>query len=135
VIFGAPSMNERASQTREILAWGYANFETAKVQPANQVLAKAKVWYGKDNDVQIGLAENFNVTMQKGQANAIKTQLVVQPKLTAPLKKGQVIGKLVASIDGKVISEKPLVALQDVEEAGFFAKMMDHIKQFFSNLF
>jgi D-alanyl-D-alanine carboxypeptidase (penicillin-binding protein 5/6) len=128
-------MNERASQTREILAWGYANFETVKVQPANQVLAKAKVWYGKSNDVQIGLAENFNVTMQKGQANAIKTQLVVQPKLTAPLKKGQVIGKFVASIDGKVISEKPLVALQDVEEAGFFAKIIDHIKQFFSNLF
>ncbi|WP_407308216.1 D-alanyl-D-alanine carboxypeptidase PBP5/6 [Acinetobacter sp.] len=135
VIFGAPSMNERASQTREMLAWGYANFETVKVQPANQVLAKAKVWYGKDNDVKIGLAENFNVTMQKGQANAIKTQLVVQPKLTAPLKKGQVIGKFVASIDGKVISEKPLVALQDVEEAGFFARIIDHIKQFFSNLF
>ena len=56
VIFGAPSMNERASQTREILAWGYANFETVKVQPANQVLAKAKVWYGKSNDVQIGLS-------------------------------------------------------------------------------
>jgi D-alanyl-D-alanine carboxypeptidase (penicillin-binding protein 5/6) len=46
-----------------------------------------------------------------------------------------VVGKYVASIDGKVISEKPLVALQDVEEAGFFAKMIDHIKQFFSNLF
>lgn len=128
-------MNERASQTREILAWGYANFETVKVQPANQVLAKAKVWYGKENDVKIGLAENFNVTLPKGQANAIKTQLVVQPKLTAPLKKGQVVGKYVASLDGKVISEKPLVALQDVEEAGFFAKMLDHIKQFFSNLF
>ena len=135
VIFGATSMNERASQTREILSWGYANFETVKVQPANQVLAKAKVWYGKENDVKIGLAENFNVTMPKGQADAIKTQLVVQPKLTAPLKKGQVVGKFVASLNGKVISEKPLIALQNIEEAGFFAKMIDHIKQFFSNLF
>ena len=135
VIFGAPSMNERASQTREILAWGYANFETVKVQPAKQVLAKAKVWYGKDNEVQIGLAENFNVTMPKGEANAIKTQLVVQPKLTAPLKQGQVVGKYVATLNGKVIAEKPLVALQNIEEAGFFAKMIDHIKQFFSNLF
>lgn len=135
VIFGAPTVNERASQTREILAWGYANFETVKVQPANQILGKAKVWYGKEKELKIGLAENFNVTMQKGQANAIKTQLVVQPKLTAPIKKGQVIGKYVASLDGKVISEKPLVALQDIEEAGFFAKMLDHIKQFFSNLF
>ena len=135
VIFGAPSMQERATQTREILAWGYANFETKNVQAANQVLAKSKVWFGKESDVQIGLAETFNVTMPKGQANAIKTQLVVQPKLTAPLKKGQVVGKYVASLDGKVIAEKPLVALQAVEEAGFFAKMIDHIKQFFSNLF
>ena len=135
VIFGAPSMQERATQTREILAWGYANFETKNVQAANQVLAKSKVWFGKESDVQIGLAETFNVTMPKGQANAIKTQLAVQPKLTAPLKKGQVVGKYVASLDGKVIAEKPLVALKDVEEAGFFARMLDHIKQFFSNLF
>lgn len=135
VIFGAPSMQERATQTREILAWGYANFETKNVQAANQVLAKSKVWFGKESDVQICLAETFNVTMPKGQANAIKTQLVVQPKLTAPLKKGQVVGKYVASLDGKVIAEKPLVALKDVEEAGFFARMLDHIKQFFSNLF
>ena len=135
VIFGTPSMNERASQTRTLLAWGFANFETANVQPANQVLAKAKVWFGKEDDVQIGLAENFNVTMPKGQADKITTQLVVQPLLNAPLAKGQVVGKLVASLDGKVIAEKPLVALKPVEEAGFFARMIDHIKMFFSNLF
>lgn len=135
VIFGAPSMNERANQTRSLLAWGYSNFETVSVQPANQVLAKAKVYFGKDNDVQIGLAENFNVTMPKGQANNIKTQVTVQPNLNAPLKQGQVVGKLTATLDGKVIAEKPLVALKAVEEAGFFSRMIDHIKMFFSNLF
>ena len=135
VIFGAPSMNERANQTRSLLAWGYSNFETISVQPANQVLAKAKVYFGKENTVQIGLAENFNVTMPKGQANAIKTQINVQPNLKAPLKQGQVVGKLTATLDGKVIAEKPLVALKAVEEAGFFSRMFDHIKQFFSNLF
>jgi D-alanyl-D-alanine carboxypeptidase (penicillin-binding protein 5/6) len=45
------------------------------------------------------------------------------------LAKGQVVGKLVASLDGKV-AEKPLVALKPVEEAGFFARMIDHIKMF-----
>ena len=135
VIFGTPSMNERAGQTRSLLAWGFANFETANVQPANQVLAKAKVWFGKTDEVELGLAEHFNVTMPKGQADKIKTQLVVQPKLNAPLAHGQVVGKLVASLDGKVIAEKPLVALKPVEEAGFFARLIDHIKLFFSNLF
>ena len=135
VIFGTPSMNERAGQTRSLLAWGFANFETANVQPANQVLAKAKVWFGKTDEVELGLAEHFNVTMPKGQADKIKTQLVVQPKLNAPLAHGQVVGKLVASLDGKVIAEKPLVALKPVEEASFFARLIDHIKLFFSNLF
>ncbi|EEH70266.1 serine-type D-Ala-D-Ala carboxypeptidase [Acinetobacter sp. ATCC 27244] len=135
VIFGTPSMNERANQTRALLAWGFANFETANVQPANQAIAKAKVWFGKEDEVQIGLAENFNVTMPKGQADKIKTQLVIQPQLNAPLAQGQVIGKLVASLDGKVIAEKPLVALKPVEEAGFFARMIDRIKLFFSSFF
>ena len=135
VIFGTPSMNERAGQTRSLLAWGFANFETANVQPANQVLAKAKVWFGKTDEVELGLAEHFNMTMPKGQADKIKTQLVVQPKLNAPLAHGQVVGKLVASLDGKVIAEKPLVALKPVEEASFFARLIDHIKLFFSNLF
>lgn len=135
VIFGAPSMNERASQTRSLLAWGYSNFETVSVQPANKALAKSKVYFGQENDVQIGLAENFNVTMPKGQANAIKTQVNVQPNLNAPLKQGQVVGKLTATLDGKVIAEKPLVALKAVEEAGFFSRLIDHIKMFFSNLF
>ncbi|RKG37397.1 D-alanyl-D-alanine carboxypeptidase PBP5/6 [Acinetobacter rongchengensis] len=135
VIFGAPSMNERASQTRSLLAWGYSNFETVSVQPANKALAKSKVYFGQENDVQIGLAENFNVTMPKGQANAIKTQINVQPNLNAPLKQGQVVGKLTATLDGKVIAEKPLVALKAVEEAGFFSRLIDHIKMFFSNLF
>ncbi|MDQ9010042.1 D-alanyl-D-alanine carboxypeptidase PBP5/6 [Acinetobacter gerneri] len=135
VIFGAPGMNDRATQTRELLSWGYANFETKNVKPANQVLAKSKVWFGKENEVNVGLAENFSVTMPKGQAGDIKTQISVQPNLNAPLQKGQVVGKLIATMDGKVIAEKPLVALQSVEEAGFFSRMIDHIKQFFSNLF
>ncbi|MCG2952895.1 serine-type D-Ala-D-Ala carboxypeptidase, partial [Escherichia coli] len=71
VIFGTNSVNERANQTRTLLAWGFSNFETVTVQPANQVLAKAEVWFGKENEVQICLAENFNVTMPKGQADNI----------------------------------------------------------------
>lgn len=75
------------------------------------------------------------MTLPRGQANEIKTQISVQPNLNAPLKQGQVIGKMIATLDGKVIAEKPLVALNAVEEAGFFSRMFDHIKLFFSNLF
>ncbi|SDB85142.1 D-alanyl-D-alanine carboxypeptidase PBP5/6 [Acinetobacter boissieri] len=135
VVFGAPSVNARAIQTRELLAWGYANYETVRVKPAGQTLKSVKVWFGTDNEVPVGLADDFSVTMPKGQAGDIKTDLQISTALNAPLQSGQVIGKLVASLNGKVISEKPVVALKAVEEAGFFSRMVDHIKQFFSNLF
>ncbi len=41
VIFGTPSMSERADQTRALLAWGFANFETANVQPAKPSACKS----------------------------------------------------------------------------------------------
>ena len=43
--------------------------------------------------------------------------------LVAPIAKGQVIGKLRVSLDGKVIAERPLVAIQAVEQANFFKRM------------
>ena len=135
VIFGTPSIQERATQTRELLGWGFANYETVKVQPANQTLKTVRVWFGEENQVPVGLTEDFNVTMPKGQASDIKTSLQISPEVNAPLKQGQVVGKLVATLDGKVIAEKQVVALKAVDEAGFFSRLVDHIKQFFSKLF
>jgi D-alanyl-D-alanine carboxypeptidase (penicillin-binding protein 5/6) len=135
VVMGTPSMNERASQTRAILNWGFSNFENTTLRPAGQSLATTPVWFGQQDSVSVGLAENMAVTLPRGQAANIKTQLVVDPNIKAPIKKGQVIGKVVANLDGKMLTEKPLVALAAVEEAGFFARMIDHVKIFFSQFF
>lgn len=135
VVMGTPSMQDRASQTRAILNWGFSNFENTTLRPAAQSLATAPVWFGKKDTVSVGLAENMSVTLPRGQAANAKTQLVVDPNIKAPIQKGQVVGKVIANLDGKMLTEKPLVALEAVEESGFFARMIDHIKIFFSNLF
>ncbi len=135
VVMGTKSMQERASQTRAILNWGFSNFENTTLRTASQSLATTPVWFGKQSSVSVGLAENMAVTLPRGQGANVKTQLVVNPSINAPIQKGQVIGKLVATLDGKMLTEKPLVALEAVEEAGFFARMMDHIKIFFSQFF
>lgn len=135
VVMGTKSMQERANQTRAILNWGFSNFENTTLRPAAQSLATTPVWFGKQNSVSVGLAENMAVTLPRGQGANVKTQLVVDPSIKAPIQKGQVIGKVIASLDGKMLTEKPLVALEAVEEAGFFSRMMDHIKIFFSKFF
>lgn len=135
VIMGAPTMQERASQTRELLNWGFGNFETAIIRPAKQALATSPVWFGQENVVQLGIVDALATTMPKGQADNIETKLQVNPELSAPLKQGQVVGKITAISNGKVVAEQPLVVLKAVEESGFFARLIDHIKLFFSGLF
>ena len=135
VVMGTKSMQERANQTRAILNWGFSNFENTTLRPAGQSLATTPVWFGKQTSVSVGLAENMAVTLPRGQGENVKTQIVVNPSINAPIQKGQVIGKMVATLDGKMLTEKPLVALEAVEEAGFFSRMMDHVKIFFSKFF
>lgn len=134
VIMGAPSVQERAVQSRELLNWGFSNFETVTLRPAAQPLATTPIWFGQTDTVSIGLAEGMSVTLPRGQATKVQTQFSVQPNLEAPIQQGQVIGKLIASLDGKPIAERPLVALQAVEQASFFSRLLDRIKMFFAKL-
>lgn len=135
VIFGAPSMQARTAQTRSLLAWGYQNFEAVPVQAGKQVLQHSPVAFGKASKVNVGLAHDFLVTLPKAQKAKLETQMLLKSELMAPVTAGQVVGKMVVSIGGKTIAEQPLVALETIEQAGFFGRLFEHCKRFVLSLF
>ncbi|ETH87313.1 penicillin-binding protein 5, C-terminal domain protein, partial [Bordetella pertussis STO1-CHOC-0018] len=51
--------------------------------------------------------------------------------LVAPLTKGQQVGTLQLTLDGKTLRVEPLVVQEDVERAGFFGRMADTVKRWF----
>lgn len=135
VIFGAPTEEARTAQTKELFAWGFTNFDSINVKTGKETLTTAQVWFGTKNQVNIGLVEDFSIIVPKGEKPSITTEIVLQPELNAPIQQGQVIGKLITTMNDQQIAEKPLVALEAIEQAGFFSRLIDHIKQFFANLF
>lgn len=135
VIFGAPTEEARTAQTKELFAWGFTNFDSINVKTGKETLTTAQVWFGTKNQVNIGLVEDFSIIVPKGEKPSITTEIVLQPELNAPIQQGQVVGKLITTMNDQQIAEKPLVALDAVEQAGFFSRLIDHIKQFFANLF
>ena len=132
VIMNADSKQARADQTRVLFNWGYGNFEEATPAQAGATLATAKVVDGVAPTVTAGVAQAWTLVVPKGQAAAVQTSVSLTPGLTAPVAKGAVIGKLVASANGKPLGETPLVALAAVERAGFFERMRQHIAGMFS---
>ena len=132
VIMGADSTQARADQTRVLFNWGYANFEEATPVQVGATLATAKVKYGVVEEVAAGPAQAWTLVVPKGKSAAIQTAVTLTPGLEAPIAKGAVVGKIVATADGKPVGEMPVVALAAVERAGFFQRMRQHIAGWFS---
>lgn len=134
VVMGAPSMQARADQTRALFAWGFANFENVKPYSAGTVLGTPRVWFGKAEQVKVGLAQDLTLTLAHGDRNRLQAAMQILPAVKAPLAKGQAVGTLTLTLDGQVVASQPIVALAPVEEAGFLVRLWHHIKLFFSSL-
>jgi len=132
VIMNADSAQARADQTRVLFNWGYANFEQATPVKADATLATAKVTYGMVPTVAVGVPKAWTLLVPKGQAGAVQTAVTLNPTLEAPIAKGAVVGKVVATANGKPLGETPVVALAAVERAGFFQRLGQRITGLFS---
>ncbi|TAA10195.1 MULTISPECIES: D-alanyl-D-alanine carboxypeptidase family protein [Pseudoxanthomonas] len=125
VIMGDVSEKQRAEDSLALLNWGFRFYETHRLYEPGKVLATQKVWKGDQRQVQLGVAAPLLVTVPRGRYEQLKPSMDVPKQLVAPIKQGQQIGTVKVSLDGKVIAQAPLVAVNAVEEGGFFRRLWD----------
>jgi D-alanyl-D-alanine carboxypeptidase (penicillin-binding protein 5/6) len=129
VILNTSSAQARADQTRTLLGWGYSTFEKVTPIQPNTVVTTAKVSFGKADTVAAGLGAPWLLTVPRGQQ--VQTSVEVKPGLEAPVAKGSVVGKVVATSNGKPVGETTLVAQADVERAGLLQRMWQYVAKLF----
>ncbi len=136
VVMGAPSDRIRFNESESLLTWGFRFFETLTPIKAGDAFTSQRVWFGEDKMVPLGVAENASLTTPKGQLKNLKASFTLTNKqLEAPLAKNQVVGTVDFSLDGKVVDQRPLVALKEVKEGGFFSRIWDFVMMKISGLF
>ena len=123
VVLGDTSENARAVDSLALLNWGFRFYETHRLYEANRPLATPKVWKGAEDLVRVGVASPLLVTAQRGKYGQMKATMDLPRSLVAPIAKGQRIGTVKVTVDGKVVAQAPLVALAAVEEGGFFKRL------------
>jgi serine-type D-Ala-D-Ala carboxypeptidase (penicillin-binding protein 5/6) len=131
VVMGTTSEKQRADDNQSLLNYGFRFYETHKVYDANKMLAQPELWKGTQNNIQLGLAEELLLTVPRGRYNDLKANMQMPSRLIAPFTKGQQVGTLKVMLDGKPLAERPLVALADAPEAGFWGRMSDGIMLWF----
>lgn len=134
-VMGTTSMQARADQVRALLNWGFSSYESVTPMKAGTVLSDAPVWFGVADSVKVGLDKDLSLTLPRGKKDDVEAKTRLQPELEAPIAKGQVVGEVVVSIDGKVLTTQPVVALEAVEEANVVVRLWHYLKRFLTNLF
>lgn len=129
VILNTHSAQARADETRTLLGWGFSSFEKVSPIQLNTVVTTAKVSFGKADTVTAGLGAPWMLTVPRGQQ--VQTSVELTTGLEAPVAKGSVVGKVVATSSGKPVGEAPLVAQAEVERSGFLLRMWQHIAKLF----
>lgn len=135
VVFGASSEAARAAETQKLLTYGFRFFETKTFYKKGVELAESKVWKGEESKVKVGLAENLTVTLPRGQVQKMAATMILDESAIAPISKGQRLGVVEVRSGDEVVHTADLVALDDVEEGGFFSRLFDTIQMFFYSLF
>ncbi len=123
VVMGSTSEAKRASDSLALLNWGFRFFETHALYAPGKPVATQKVWKGQADEVRLGVARPMLVTMQRGKYAQLKPTMDVPETLEAPIAKGKALGTVRVRLDGKVIAQAPLVAIDGVEEGGFFKRL------------
>jgi D-alanyl-D-alanine carboxypeptidase (penicillin-binding protein 5/6) len=128
IVMGTSSENARANESQKLLNWGFVAFEPVKLFDSDQSLLNQKVWKGSSGTIKVGRTHAIVVAVAQGSAGKLTTEIVRREPLLAPVAKGQQVALLRVKSAGVQVVEVPLLALEEVSQAGIFGRAWDAIR-------
>ncbi|MBF8417440.1 D-alanyl-D-alanine carboxypeptidase family protein [Heyndrickxia coagulans] len=121
VVFGAPSTKVRNAQVSKMLDYAFSQYTSHPLYRKGAVLDQVKVSKGSMRHVQAVTSEPVSVLTKKGvKLSNLKKNVELKKNVQAPVQKGDEIGTLTVSQDGKVLAKTTLVADKTVKRAGWW---------------
>jgi D-alanyl-D-alanine carboxypeptidase (penicillin-binding protein 5/6) len=132
VVMGSASMKARENASAALLNYGFTFYDTKLAVKGGAVLATARVWKGENPSVDLGIKDDFYITVPRGQADAVKTAADVQPRLIAPLALDANLGTLRVFAGSETLATMPLHPLKSVAAGGWWRRLIDTIRLWFA---
>ena len=129
VVLGEPDSNTRFAESRKLLDYGFANFETTQVNSKGEEVQTVEVKKGLQSNVNAIYKDDVKLLLKKGEKGKIDRVVNIDANIVAPVKAGQKIGEVVYKMSDNEIGKAELVASNDVQRASFirlfFRMVMD----------
>lgn len=131
VVLGEPDSNTRFAESRKLLDYGFANFETVLVDNMGEVVQQVEVKKGIQPVTNAVFKEDVKLLLRKGEKGKIERVVNVSADIRAPVKSGQKIGEVIYTLSGKEVGRADIVASSDVQRATFLRMMLRLMQEWF----
>jgi len=131
VILGADSDKARTQNSQSLLNYGFRHFETHRLYRANETLKTARIWYGDQEQLAIGVESDIYITIPRGRYRELQASMEIDSEINAPVVRGQEMGVVNVKLDDELVVSKSIVATHAVNDGGLLVKALDSIKLMF----
>lgn len=131
VVAGLPTYNSRISESVRFMDWGFKAWKAQPLFKKGQTVETAEVQQGSETSVPLVAPHNMAVTLPRSASGSISVKVVYTGPIKAPIAKGAKIAELIVSTPDTPPQIMPLVAGEDVAEAGIFGRLWNGLKSFF----
>ena len=128
VVAGLSSFNQRIEESVRFMQWGFNAWQSRPLLRQGQQIGEAQVQLGGSSTVGLVAPRNLAVTFPTGQGRDMRARIVYDGPVRAPIARGQHIADLVVTTADMPPETMPLVAAEDVGEAGFFRSIWVGLK-------
>lgn len=132
VVAGVDRNGTRARAARNYVEWGFSAFERRRLFGEQQVVGEARVQGGSARRVGLRTDRTVYVNVPKGAPAELSLSISYDGPLRAPFAAGERVATLVIQVQGMEPARVPLLATEDVAQAGVFARMLNGIAGWFS---
>ena len=132
ILGGLPSKEMRTSEMRKLINYGQKAFKRSLVFKANQVIDNVEVWGGEESFADLAVSDDINLLLDIRGRRFLNARYLYNSPITAPIKKGDTIGKIIILNDDEIIIESNLISNKDIDSSNFIKRAIDAMGYLFN---
>ena len=134
VIMKAPTTKTRFAEAKKLLDYGFNNFTFKTFGKKGDVIQFVPINRGVQRGINAVLEDNAGTLVEKGKESHISQEVSINNNIEAPIKKGDVVGKVSFKIDDKEVYSVNLVSDSNVDKINIFTMWAKIISSWFNLL-
>jgi D-alanyl-D-alanine carboxypeptidase (penicillin-binding protein 5/6) len=135
VVNGLEDSEDRASEAKKMLEWGFRNFEVKTLFAAQQPIGYAKVFGGDTGSVKLNSSEPIKVMVQKNGNDKLIARVVYNGPVRAPIAPGQQIGVIKVWRNANIAVETPVYAAEPIGKGSTMRRAVDGVSELVIGMF